>query len=427
MPNGDENLTNFPDWMANFMQQGNAGNRQAALRAIWDNRPDIQRAYQGNTMFPTPEQAVEDWLKITTEQIADPVTYASEQGWMPQGQAYGGYQWAQLYLQSAIAAAQQAYQWAVQQGIDEQTAKDNAWREAQMELERQMAVGYVNGQPTIAMQQLQQTGQYQQGLLDLQRQQLEMARQGMMGYANGAPTMDREQMEGSLGLQYLNLLSQQSGPRDWVSYWNTVRGAQNTNLPAWASALQQRQNLPAWGANYGQQQQTAVQPWQYATLMQGANYGQQQQTAVQPWQYATLMQGAQGVYPAENLPGESQAGAEYRTYGYDPNYQTTVQPYQYAIIPGTQPGNLPNTPTMQLPDATVQTQDGYNPQKWAQMGQQLSPWQVSPTQWQNMLPSEMEGLAGMIESGGGYAPDWLAQMQKSWPTGGTVNPTSWWR
>jgi hypothetical protein len=476
MPNGDENLTNFPDWMATFMQQGQGGgNRNAALRAIWDNRSDIRNAYAGNTMFPTPEQAVEDWLKNTTEQIADPIQYASDQGWMPQGQAYGGYQWAQLYLQSAIAAANQAYQHAVLQGQNEQQAKDNAWREAQAELERQMAVGYVNGQPTLAMQQLQQTGQYQSGLLDLQRQQQQLTASGMSGwmggsptlereqwmtgqtgYYNGSPTMGREQMEGNLGLQYLNLLSQQSGPRDWVNYWNTVRGAQNTNLPAWATALQQRQNLPAWGANYGQQQ-GSVQPWQNATLMQGqqqASYGlspnyQPSPNAVQPYQRATSgyvqpdtsgwgmtgtlpaqSGGIQGAYSAENLPGESQAGADQR-YGLSPNYQPSsnaVQPYQRATGGYVQPdtSGWGSASPAQVPGGQ-QVQGGYNPTQWQQMGQQLSPWSVSPTQWNNMLPSEMEGLAGMIESGGGYAPDWLAQMQKSWPTGGNVNATSWWR
>lgn len=45
------------------------------------------------------------------------------------------------------------------------------------------------------------------------------------------------------------------------------------------------------------------------------------------------------------------------------------------------------------------------------------PQQVSPQQWWNMNPSEQQGLAGMVETGGGWMPDWLRSMQSAWPKG----------
>jgi len=66
------------------------------------------------------------------------------------------------------------------------------------------------------------------------------------GTGGKTPTLERQLGEGNLGLQYLNLLSQQSGPQDWIKYWNTTRNAQQTNLPAWAQALSQNLNLPAF-------------------------------------------------------------------------------------------------------------------------------------------------------------------------------------
>lgn len=62
--------------------------------------------------------------------------------------------------------------------------------------------------------------------------------------------------------------------------------------------------------------------------------------------------------------------------------------------------------------------------------QYIQPQQVAPQQWWNMMPSEQEQLMGLIESPveiggyGGYAPDWLQQMQSAWPTG-QATPTSY--
>jgi len=144
------------------------------------------------------------------------------------------------------------------------------------------------------------------------------------------PTLEREQMQGSQALQYLSLLASQRGPQDWISYWNTVRNAQQTNLPAWAQALAQNLNLPAF------QGPTTVPP---------------------------------------SVPGQ---GA--------PATGTT-----------TEGGTMPT----------------------------ISPIQITPQQYNNLLPSEIAGLQGLVEQSGGWMPDFLAQMQRAWPTGRVGTSRIW--
>lgn len=144
------------------------------------------------------------------------------------------------------------------------------------------------------------------------------------------PTVERQLGEGNLGLQYLNLLSSQSGPQDWIKYWNTTRNAAQTNLPAWAQALANNQNLPAF------QGPTTAPP------------------------------GYQG-----SMPSGAAGGSVY--------------------------GAMPN----------------------------IAPTQITPQQFGNLLPSEQAGLQGMIESQGGYVPDYLQQMMAAWPTGRAGKRTVW--
>ena len=44
-----------------------------------------------------------------------------------------------------------------------------------------------------------------------------------------------------------------------------------------------------------------------------------------------------------------------------------------------------------------------------------SPLKVGPQAWRSLLPSEQEGLQGLVDQSGGYSPDWLASMRRSWP------------
>jgi len=47
----------------------------------------------------------------------------------------------------------------------------------------------------------------------------------------------------------------------------------------------------------------------------------------------------------------------------------------------------------------------------------ITPWQVSPEQWAGLSPSEIQGLSGQVQTGGGYMPDWMKAMQAGWPKG----------
>src|SRR4030042_4618985 len=63
---------------------GNAGNeRDQALQSIYTHRYDIEQFYNENwgEGVGTPIQRVENWLSITTEDVGDPIAYATESGW----------------------------------------------------------------------------------------------------------------------------------------------------------------------------------------------------------------------------------------------------------------------------------------------------------------------------------------------------------
>lgn len=168
------------------------------------------------------------------------------------GSGYGGWPGtygATIVSPAAWEAAQQAsiaaYQQALLSSQDRWHAEEMAQRAADRELQKWMALGYIRGQPTL----------------------------------------ERELGTGELGLRYLQLLASQTGPRDWISYWNTVRAAQQTNLPAWARSLTEGLNLPAFQAPVYQPPQVGASPWagQGATGAQ-AGQGQQQLPTVLPHQ-----------------------------------------------------------------------------------------------------------------------------------------------
>lgn len=61
---------------------GTSGDRNAALQAIWNNRPDIQQFYNQNWgAGADPIAAMNNWLGMTQEQVGDPITYATGRGW----------------------------------------------------------------------------------------------------------------------------------------------------------------------------------------------------------------------------------------------------------------------------------------------------------------------------------------------------------
>jgi len=267
----DDKINDFIKWLEEYMagqQQdqdtdgSSDANYRRALQAIWEGREDIRNLYWGEPNWGpdvNPIQAVEDWWSWTPENTGGtPWDFAVGQGYLDPTatEPMGGYQWAQLALTAAIAAAEQAYNWAVLQGQNDQDAKNYAMQQAELALQQGIALGYVNGQPTLAREQQEWNKQYQQY---------------------------------GLGVDYLALLSQQQGPGDWVSYWNTVRAAQQTPVPAWAHALIQGQNLPAWQAPY------YIPAWQQGAQPAAGQLAQQANAqGQQPWYMAAQGQ-AQGA------------------------------------------------------------------------------------------------------------------------------------
>lgn len=563
-----------------------------------------------------------------------------------QGDAYGGYQWAALMLQAAIAAAQQAFDYAKLQGETDANARQIALQEAQLVYQQALATGYIGGQPTLerevadrqytleqaqlelqrtqqALQQAQLMGyvgqiptlerQYQEAQINLQQAQFAL-QQGMAtgvvngvptldyqrlmleqqlagGYINGQPTLARQQMEAQYGLGYANLLGSLKGPNDWVTYWNTMRGAQNSNLPQWAGSLMANQGMPAfqgpsggyqgpansatplpglsggggYGGNMGYQNPSVAPRSSTGGLPVGPSYPQnpggfpapmpsnqqwtytgktrtappdmvfsQEMVYLPTGQFVSKQQAyelgwdlmpAQGASPATTpgfglLPGEmtqlpgfgtpTQPALPYPGYqgpaqwdttdpydprnwsGYDP--QRLIDERRGVATPPTQPapgrgyippimpgigipssgdegvvrisgaspsgemvqsqaaggavGIWPNeqpanyipqpvqqtTPSMPLPPWASQPTYGA-PQSgggsvgslpgWSEAIGSIKPYQITPQQWNRMMPSEQEGLLGAVESFGGWGPDFLAMMQRAWPQGNAAQRTFW--
>jgi hypothetical protein len=271
--NNGNHLDEFMNWLQEYMQgqqqqtgQGANGDSDAAyrraLQAIWENREDIRNLYWAEPRWGpdvNPIQAVEDWWSWTPENTGGtPYEFATQQGYMDPNEAVpmGGIEWARMALTAAIAAAEQAYNWAVLQGQNDRDAKSYAMQQAELALQQEIALGYVNDQPTLARQQAE---------------------------------WNRELQQQNLGMEYLALLSQQRGPADWVSYWNTVRAAQQTPVPAWAKALIQGQNLPAW------QQPYYIPTWQQGAQPTTGQPAQQANAQGQPPWYAAAQGQAQGA------------------------------------------------------------------------------------------------------------------------------------
>lgn len=206
-------------------------------------------------------------------------------------------------------------------------------------------------QAELRREQMEIDRQYNQGQLELGQGELALGRDRLA--AETALSQQR------LGLDYLTLLAAQRGPQDWLSYWNTVRGAENTNLPAWAASLVQGQTQPLYQAASG-----PMQPFQ----------------------------GFMGVGPAPYaMPQDMQQGIAGMPTGQPAPEQQSMQ----------QGGMMPQQPMQQGPGALPY----------------IAPNMVTPQQWNRMLPSEQAGLQGLVEAQGGYMPDWMRQMQALWPKG----------
>jgi hypothetical protein len=318
--------------------------------------------------------------------------YAQMQGqYLSDAQFWGNLDWQKQQWADQMRQWEQEFGWG--KGTDS----------ASTALQQQLARGYIQSNPFLTPE-----GGFSTAQGDLQK------------------TLEREMGEGNLGLGYLSLLGSLSGPRDWLNYARTVRGAEGTGLPTWAESLISGQQLPAFGAAY---QANQLSPVYDQFLGQTYDpYGVNRQASLGPEQ-AVLQAGAQGqnYFPGFNVsppqggqqgqnefpglrtapPGGGQPGQYYLMGAQAPAPQ--VRPTangmvnELGVIEPSITGGTPQQPSWSIPLANKITQ----------------------AQWQRMLPSEQEMLLGAVESGGGYGPDYVEQMQRAWQPR-KVNPTTMW-
>lgn len=387
--------------------------RNDALDAIWENRRDIKNVYDG--MWGAGQydsrDAVQHWIDTNPEGITDPLQYAMDQGWVEPG--VEGTQTPTLAREQF--EDQSRYNWSVYEetvanneknhllalGVHEENIRqydeDRAYsRERDQIIDDQW---YADHLLRAGLTQAQIDDTINRFNLDKQKLEWEImdrdrefarsvgldereAEQIAFKNARQVITEDRdwdqwqsehawekerwgeerELKQQSLGLDYLSLLSQLKGPADWVAYSNMQRGAQNTQLPAWANMLAQGMGFDPFQAAGPHGSGNAAMDAMGNMLGKNA-----------------LAQGGMGgdanlvMFPAQGMGTLGQGSAD---------------------------------PLAQI-GAEMQGQQPY-----------FQGHQMTPEQWNNMLPSEQQMLQGWVEGiQGDYFDDYLAKMQRAAPTG----------
>lgn len=162
----------------------------------------------------------------------------------------GGSYFYDMAAQYAMYLGNIELQKLLENGVNERFAKQLVDNEMERSLKRSLATGYIDGNPTLDRQvqewnrqnQLWNQG-YSEQQLALDRQNSEWDRQHTL-WGEG-------QAEQQLGLEYMNTLASMRGPRDWLTYANTVRNASNTALPAYMQALANGSSLAGYQSTLG--------------------------------------------------------------------------------------------------------------------------------------------------------------------------------
>lgn len=203
----------------------------------------------------------------------------------------------------------------------------------------------------------------------LAREQWEAAQKGSeadRAFAREQWEASEKRAKESLGLSYMNLLSGLTGPRDYFKYQQIKRGAEGSELPAWAAAL-------ASGR--------ALAPYEGVTGT-----------------FEPLRTGEDLLTPATT---------------------TWIDKLYEAATPATT-APATATPATTAPATTAPATATLTPSAaWI-----TNPHLVRPDQWAALMPSERETLAGAIEYMGGDFDDWYEQMKKAAPTGTALAGTT---
>jgi hypothetical protein len=262
-------------------------------------------------------------------------------------------------------------------------------------------------------------------------------------------TVARDQMEESQRLQYAAMLASKKGPNDWTAYWNNTQGYAPSNTPGWMQGLMSGKVGPAFQA-YGtapvaQQPPTVpdVVPQVPVPLdennvnpLNGLGYNALGTTN---WKGGPTVVGEYGP-EIVNAPAGSQI------YNTQQTQQMTQPQYQMpSWMPSVFSSGGPMAPPLQTTTNTggVKFSTGNAPAQatpsavaaqgaLAQVpGAGTTPLpnipyghKITYAQWAAMAPSARAGLQSNVEAQGGWWDDYMAAMQKSWPTR-QLNPTTY--
>lgn len=266
-------------------------------------------------------------------------------------------------------------------------------------------------------------------------------------------TIDRDQMEESQRLQYAAMLASKKGPNDWTAYWNNTQGYAPSNTPGWIQGLMQGKVGPAFQA-YGTA--PTPQPTPVVPEVEAQAAIPLDQNNVNPltglghnalgtnyWRGGPTVVGEYGP-EIVNAPAGSQI------YNAQQTRQMTTPQYQMpSWMPTvfTQGGPMVARPQTTTNTGGIKLSTGNDPvQTGAQAASSVATAQeqlaAAPTttttplpnipyghkityaQWAAMAPSARAGLQSNVEAQGGWWDDYVAAMQKSWPTR-QLNPTTY--
>jgi hypothetical protein len=377
-----------------------APTEQQALEAIWANRPDIQAAYADwwRDREYTPAEAVRNWLSISPEANGQSaVDFALGQGWVqPATEGSEGTERPTL---------------AREQWEDQVRQSDRAFEEDQRRYDQEFLRQQGLDDEAIRQWQAEHDYMLAQSAEDARRYDAEFARQaGLDAEAIRQWESDKAERESQYAedrRRYDAEFARQAGlDAEEVRRWD----AEFTRQQA-----QDTEDTRRWESEFGLQREQYQTEADLARQGLGLDYIKLLGSLKGPrdWvQYANVQRAAEGTA----LPAWAQMLMQGQSFA----------PYQGAgqAQAATPQGMLQPAQTDWASQLMAQAQQptAYAPQA---MGFLQNPQQVRIDQWNNMLPSEQQMLAGAVDSSGGYFDDWYTKMMKAAPTGGKAQGTSW--
>ncbi len=344
-----------------------------ALLAIYKNRPDIKTFYDASEEWKSKSELerMKNWIGMTSEEAfkgKDPIQAAKDAGFL------------QTTEEAAAATApkgeaqQAAYAPEIFTPEHMPTPEQGQWAIWQMRADIREKYGKDAAGKAVPWRTAMANWMAAEKVTDPVKYAVDNSYVHVA--ANKVKTLAREAAEHTWTME-----EQEAGRRE--------QEMKNTTSLQYAQALASQQGPADW-VNY----------WKLVRGVGGSD--------VPAW-----MTQVQGKY---NLPAWGREYGQTAPASWDQLAQQYGQAQPQAGWAGQIGTGAPQAAT---PNRTGQIEN------WQQQAGQMNPWQVSSRQWSTMLPSEKQGLAGLINSSGGWGEDWLQQMQNAFPQGQSGNTTYW--